>query len=66
MIFSYEKSGTHQFEIPRMFTENPKILESYVRRKRDPYVTITVLLPTDSVPETLVNYKNGGHATWKA
>ncbi|CAJ0941152.1 unnamed protein product, partial [Mesorhabditis belari] len=32
----FEKSGTHHFEVPRMFTDNPKILENYVRRKRDP------------------------------
>uniref|UniRef100_A0A0K0CWH2 WD_REPEATS_REGION domain-containing protein n=1 Tax=Angiostrongylus cantonensis TaxID=6313 RepID=A0A0K0CWH2_ANGCA len=31
-----QKSGTHHFEVPRMFADNPKILESYVRRKREP------------------------------
>ncbi|CAJ0578875.1 unnamed protein product, partial [Mesorhabditis spiculigera] len=31
----YEKSGTNHFEVPRMYGDNPKVLENYVRRKRD-------------------------------
>ncbi|KAK6735116.1 hypothetical protein RB195_018357 [Necator americanus] len=35
-IENFEKSETHHFEVPRMFADSPKILESYVRRKREP------------------------------
>ncbi|VDO26401.1 unnamed protein product [Haemonchus placei] len=35
-IENFEKSGTHHFEVPRMFADSPKILESYVRRKKEP------------------------------
>ncbi|CAD6192417.1 unnamed protein product [Caenorhabditis auriculariae] len=35
-IENYEKAGVHQFEVPRMYANEPKQLENYVRRKRDP------------------------------
>ncbi|VDN34770.1 unnamed protein product, partial [Cylicostephanus goldi] len=35
-IENFEKSETHHFEVPRMFADSPKILEGYVRRKREP------------------------------
>ncbi|VDL82930.1 unnamed protein product [Nippostrongylus brasiliensis] len=35
-IDNFEKSGTHHFEVPRMFADSPKILEGYIRRKKEP------------------------------
>ncbi|KAH7689495.1 hypothetical protein AAVH_40505 [Aphelenchoides avenae] len=35
-IDNYEKSQTHQFEVPRMLCEEPKALDLYVKRRRDP------------------------------
>ncbi|VDL79072.1 unnamed protein product, partial [Nippostrongylus brasiliensis] len=37
-IDNFEKSGTHHFEVPRMFADSPKILEGYIRRKKEPYL----------------------------
>ncbi|CAG9540911.1 unnamed protein product [Cercopithifilaria johnstoni] len=35
-IENYEKSGTHCFEVPRMLFDHPKLLESYVKKTKDP------------------------------
>ncbi|CAI4224269.1 unnamed protein product [Auanema sp. JU1783] len=35
-IDNYEQSETHQFEVTRMLQDNPKALETYIRKKRDP------------------------------
>jgi len=35
-LFSYEKAGTHQFEVPRMLFDNPSMLEMYVKKAKDP------------------------------
>ncbi|KJH43570.1 tetratricopeptide repeat protein [Dictyocaulus viviparus] len=35
-VENYEKSETHHFEVPRMFADTPKILEGYIRRKKEP------------------------------
>lgn len=33
--FSYEKSDTQRFEVPRMLFDDPKVLEAYVKKRRD-------------------------------
>jgi hypothetical protein len=33
--FSFEKSQTHHFEVPRMLADEPKAVDLYVKRKRD-------------------------------
>uniref|UniRef100_A0A915BTC4 Uncharacterized protein n=1 Tax=Parascaris univalens TaxID=6257 RepID=A0A915BTC4_PARUN len=33
--FSYEKSDTQRFEVPRMLFDDPKVLETYVKKRRD-------------------------------
>ncbi|XP_030906145.1 intraflagellar transport protein 140 homolog isoform X4 [Melopsittacus undulatus] len=35
LIKSYEKSDTHRFEIPRMFSEDLQALESYINKMKD-------------------------------
>ncbi|CAI5448849.1 unnamed protein product [Caenorhabditis angaria] len=35
-IENYEKAGVHGFEVFRMLRDNPKAIENYVRRKREP------------------------------
>ena len=34
-LCSYEKSGTHQFEVPRMLLDDPLELENYVMKSKD-------------------------------
>ncbi|XP_054719898.1 intraflagellar transport protein 140 homolog [Uloborus diversus] len=34
----YEKSGTHHFEIPRMLFDDPRALEAYVQKSKDPEI----------------------------
>ena len=33
--YSYEKSDTHRFEVPRMLSEDPQSLELYVNKMKD-------------------------------
>ncbi len=42
--FSYEKSDTHRFEVPRMLFDDPVVLEQYVKKKKDRYHGIVVLI----------------------
>ncbi|VDM46423.1 unnamed protein product [Toxocara canis] len=35
-IENYEKSDTQRFEVPRMLFDDPKVLETYVKKRRDP------------------------------
>jgi len=34
-LFSYETANVNSFEVPRMLTDDPKILEFYIQRKDD-------------------------------
>lgn len=36
LYFSYEKSGTHLFEVPRMLFDQPEMLETYVKKTKHP------------------------------
>ena len=36
--FSYEKSGTHHFEVPRMLFDELDMLESYIMNSKDRFV----------------------------
>ena len=38
ICFSYEKSDTHRFEVPRMLQEDALSLEIYVNKMKDKYV----------------------------
>ena len=33
--FSYEKSDTHRFEVPRMLFDEPEALEQYILKHKD-------------------------------
>ena len=33
--FSFEKSDTHRFEVPRMLFDEPEALEQYISRHKD-------------------------------
>uniref|UniRef100_A0A0N5CXM8 Intraflagellar transport protein 122 homolog n=1 Tax=Thelazia callipaeda TaxID=103827 RepID=A0A0N5CXM8_THECL len=35
-IENYEKSGMHRFEVPRMLFNEPKMLEAYIKKTKDP------------------------------
>ena len=37
-FFSYEKSDTFRFEVPRMLLDNPTQLENYIMKTKDKYV----------------------------
>ena len=40
--FSYEKSDTHRFEVPRMLQDDSVSLEVYVNKTKDKYVQHTL------------------------
>ena len=41
--FSFEKSQTHQFEVPRMLIDEPEQLENYISNGNDKYVVCHLL-----------------------
>ena len=35
LLLSFEKSGTHEFEVPRMLLDDPLELENYIMKSKD-------------------------------
>lgn len=43
-LYSYEKSDTHRFEVPRMLSEDLQALENYVNKMKDKSVLCSFLV----------------------